>query len=522
MNKKIYLLLFCFLAALYTVAQKQNANWFFGSNAGLTWKTTANFNATGVYGTPNATLTGIPTNVTGSPMNTLEGCFSISDIDGNLLFFSDGITIWNKNLDVMANGGYLTGNPSSAQSGVIFPFPRSKTQYVALTLGERATDNLSYSIVDMFNYAGLGAVLPGQKNIQFTGQSGILGESVAAARHSNQYDYWVVAPGRTTTNSYLNVWKVTSAGVETAVHSTVTVGKPTIPTAPGGYIKFTQDGRHFAWIDFGTGSNTFFCYGDFDNATGIISNLKVRTGGTGLVNGAGYGLEFTADGKYLYLTYSPGSYNSNTFSALQVFDFNQLLSAPNPDIVMPLKEIVNPQSLANGVNDHFSAIQTGADGRMYISCFYTKSLFVIDNPDDPLNMKIYKLENILTGTARYGLPTFAAPWFRMVIEPPTVAESICAEYPGTFKLLVEDGFGFDKVSKIVFDFGDGSPDAVITYSPAKPGTNSETHTFKTPGTYTVKATAYNADGSVNVTQTIQVTVNTCALRVNPNIRGINN
>lgn len=521
MNKKINLLLLCFLSVLYTAAQNQNANWFFGANAGLTWKTTQSFNATGVYGTSNATLTGIPMNVAGSPMSTLEGCFSISDIDGNLLFFSDGITIWNKNFDVMANGGYLTGNPSSAQSGVIFPFPRSKTQYVALTLGERNTNNLSYSVVDMYNYAGLGAVLPGQKNILFTGQSGALGESVAAVRHSNQYDYWVVAPGRTTTNSYLNVWKVTSDGIQTSRHSVVTVGEPTTPTQPGGYIKFTQDGKHFVWNNFGGGSQVFFCYGDFDNTTGMISNLKVRQGGIGTTTGYGYGVDFTADGKYLYLSYVPGSRDVNTQTGLQIFNFQSLLTASNPSAVTPVKTIINPQLPANGINDHFGAIQTGADGRMYISKFASNSMFVIDNPNDPSNLKIYRLDNILTGKVYWGLPNFAAPWFRMTIDPPTITTSICAESSATFKLLVENGFGFDKVSQIKFDFGDGSPDAVIVYSPAQPGTNTETHTYKTPGTYTITATAYNADGSVNVTETTEVTVNSCTLRVNPNIRGVN-
>lgn len=451
-------------------------------------------------------------------MQTYEGCFSISDIDGNLLFFSDGITIWNKNLQVMTNGANLTGHPSSAQSGIIFPYPYSSTKYIAVTLSFNNVNNLSYSIVDMSQSGGLGAVDTNFKNKLFTGQSGALGESVAATRHSNNYDYWVMAPGRVTTTSYLNVWKVTSAGVQTARHSVATVGRATTPVSAGGYIKFSQDGKAFAWIDF---SNNFFCYGNFNNTTGIISNLKVRTISTGAGgSGYGYGVDFTSDGKYLYLTYAPGSTNVSNFTTLEVYNFQSLLAASNPNTIAPVKRLVNPQSLTNGVNDHFGAIQTGPDGRIYITKFGSRSMFVITNPNDPVNLKMYRLDNILTGTAYWGLPNFAAPWFSMTIEPPTIAGSNCAEVSATYKLLVQDGFGFDKVSRITFDFGDGRPGSVITYSPAQAGTKSQTYTYKVPGTYTIKATAYNTDGSVNVQETTQVKVNSCVLRVNSHIRGV--
>lgn len=516
MYKKISITVLLISITFFSYAQKENSNWFFGLNAALTWKNTTSYAATGVYGTANATLSNMPAKITGSPLATYEGCFAISDVDGNLLFFSDGITIWNKNMAVMANGSGLTGHPSSAQSGIIFPYPYSTIQYIAVTLSFNNSNNLSYSIVDMSKNGGLGEVDLTRKNILLTGQSGALGETVGAVRHSNRNDFWIVAPGRTTTNSYLNVWKVTSAGVQTARHSVVTVGMATTPTAPGGYIKFTSDGQHFVWIDF---SNKFFAYGDFNPSTGIISNLKVRNGALS-TGGYGYGVDFSASGKYLYLTYAPGSANTNNTTGLLVYDFNTLLTTSTPNTINPIKSIVNPISLTNGVTDHFGAIQTGPDGRMYIPRFNSTGIFVIDNPEDPLNMKIYKIDNILSGKGMWGLPNFAAPWFRMEIDPPSNSEG-CAEITTSYKLNIHNGMGFNNVSKIILDFGDGTTSAVKTYTSPSIGTYTENYAYKKSGTYTITVTAYNSSNGIELSTSSIMKINSCALRCNPHIRGLN-
>lgn len=517
MQKYIYSLILLFaLGTFYTYAQKENSNWFFGDKAALTWNTTTSYTAIGVYGTANTTLSNMPTKIIGSPLTTHEGCYSISDVDANLLFFSDGMTIWNKNMDIMANGSGLTGDPSSAQSGIIFPYPYNINKYIAVTLGAGNANNLSYSIVDMSKNSGLGEVDLTKKNILLTGQSGYLGETVAAVRHSNRNDFWIVAPGRTTTNSFLNVWKVTSAGVQTARHSFVNVGMPTTPDWPGGYIKFTSDGQHFVWVDF---NNNFFVYGDFNPSTGIISKLRIRTGGlTG--GGFGYGVDFSTSGKYLYLTYAPGNLNVNQASGLLVYDFTALLATSAPNTINPIKTITNPISLTNGITDHFGAIQTGPDGRMYIPKFSSTSMFVIDNPEDPVNMKIYKINNILTGTVTWGLPNFAAPWFRMEIDPPTNSE-VCAEVISTYKLTIHNGMGFNLISKIIIDFGDGSPDATQTITNPGIGTYTQTYRYRNPGTYTITITAYNASNGVELTTNSTMKINSCVIRCNPHIRGVN-
>jgi len=84
-------------------AQKEANIWYFGHNAGL------DFNS----GTPIPLLDGA--------MNTDEGCASIADEEGSLLFYTDGTFVWNKNHEQMPNGDGLLGHKSSTQSGVIVP-----------------------------------------------------------------------------------------------------------------------------------------------------------------------------------------------------------------------------------------------------------------------------------------------------------------------------------------------------------------------------------------------------------------
>ncbi|MHA1342163.1 MAG: hypothetical protein ACTSO2_19505, partial [Promethearchaeota archaeon] len=76
----------------------------------------------------------------------MEGCATISDKFGHLLFYTDGITVWNKNHRVMKNGEGLFGHVSSTQSAIIIPNPGKKNQYYIFTVdAEDSSNGLNYS-----------------------------------------------------------------------------------------------------------------------------------------------------------------------------------------------------------------------------------------------------------------------------------------------------------------------------------------------------------------------------------------
>ena len=125
----IFIILFYF-ATLPCFSQNQADNWYFGNKAGL------NFN------------TCIPSILTNGELNTHEGVATISDVMGNLLFYTDGITVWNKSHLVMANGTGLYGHPSSTQSAVIVPRPGSTTLYYVFTPAVENSNSGTNSFVE--------------------------------------------------------------------------------------------------------------------------------------------------------------------------------------------------------------------------------------------------------------------------------------------------------------------------------------------------------------------------------------
>ncbi|MGZ5245444.1 MAG: T9SS type B sorting domain-containing protein, partial [Bacteroidia bacterium] len=90
-----------FLLSLFCAAnlhaQNEGNNWYFGNKAGISFSGS----------TPKA--------LTDGALSTLEGCATISDKKGNLLFYTDGIKVYNRKHKIMPNGSDLAGDPSSTQ-----------------------------------------------------------------------------------------------------------------------------------------------------------------------------------------------------------------------------------------------------------------------------------------------------------------------------------------------------------------------------------------------------------------------
>src|SRR5690349_5294703 len=113
--KKFMLLLLLFTGG--RIYSQSYANWwYFGQNAGVTFQT------------------GSPVAVSGGQINTIEGTAAISDAAGNRLFYTEGVTVWNRNHIPMPNGTGLMGDPSSTQSAVIVQKPGSTTIYYIFTV----------------------------------------------------------------------------------------------------------------------------------------------------------------------------------------------------------------------------------------------------------------------------------------------------------------------------------------------------------------------------------------------------
>ena len=113
LRKLILLGLIC-ITNRYIYAQEQNNNWVFGYGARVN------------FGGP------VPNGSFFSSINSNEQCASVSDpITGNLLFFTDGVSVWRGNNSLMPNGNNLMGGTylSASQGALIVPFPENAQKY---------------------------------------------------------------------------------------------------------------------------------------------------------------------------------------------------------------------------------------------------------------------------------------------------------------------------------------------------------------------------------------------------------
>lgn len=176
---KILLLLITFSVCGY--AQRQGNIWYFGEGLGL------DFNQD-----PVTVLTDGQIDKYALHYDAFsEGCSSISTSEGELLFYTNGEFIWNRNHIIMLNGSGLMGHESSTNAGLIVPVPGKNAMYYVFTTDAfqvGLTNGLRYSIVDMCGDSGMGEVLT--KNVLLLNTSG---ERLAFTKHANGVDYWLVA-----------------------------------------------------------------------------------------------------------------------------------------------------------------------------------------------------------------------------------------------------------------------------------------------------------------------------------------
>ncbi|MBK8847986.1 MAG: hypothetical protein IPO27_16230 [Bacteroidetes bacterium] len=130
MKKHLRLLaIICLSTCQIIHAQKYANTWYFGNKAGL------DFND------------GASVAITNSAMDQLEGCSSISDDNGNILFYTNGYTVWNKNHVPMANGTGLEGDETTTQSACIVKKPGARIQCTIFSLQVQKTMLQDFNII---------------------------------------------------------------------------------------------------------------------------------------------------------------------------------------------------------------------------------------------------------------------------------------------------------------------------------------------------------------------------------------
>ncbi len=221
------------------------------------------------------------------------GNASICDNSGNLLFYTNGSKVWNKNHQIMQNGNSIGGSGSSLQPAVIVPFPgNSNKYYIVNSIGEQNIHTSStnfhyiYSIVDFTNNAlgelislpyNLGSSFNNYAKYLCIGQNPIMGNGnykpLTVAKKSDNSGYWVIAQSGKTLLSY----EISSSGLNVTPVSSTFTSSYMEPSYNKSMFRMTQDFSKLYALEFNSNPADYgvlFYKLNFNSLTGVFTNFQ--------------------------------------------------------------------------------------------------------------------------------------------------------------------------------------------------------------------------------------------------------
>ncbi len=339
----------------------QNKVWAFGYHAGL------DFNS----GSP------IPISTAFTSMDAEEGCASVSDINGNLLFYTNGKIVYNRNGLIMPHGDSIVRfcTASTTQATAIVPVLSHSNQYYVFSL-ENTTGScnpwmppsighLSYSIIDMSLDGGFGDADTSTMGVPL---DSFMSEKMTIVAGRN-CDIWLVTHSRDSARFFS--YHITNSGISVPVVSSVGIFSD-LDCYVVGVIKASVDGQRIVCqlagllrpgglVDNGTQLY------DFDATSGSISNCRSLD-----FEHSEYGADFSPDNTKLYTVEF-----DNSSSSLMVSQYD--VSLPTTSGIAASKVVL---SSISGYY-YFGDIKLAPDNKIYFHDIASSYRFLacINNPN---------------------------------------------------------------------------------------------------------------------------------------------
>lgn len=422
----------------YGVQDQRSNVWYFGNKAGI------DFNP--IFNTPSSPAKAL----SNSAMNAPEGCATISDRNGQLIFYTDGDKVYDKTHTQIDAG--IGGDPASSQSSIIVPVPGDETLYYIFTtqaISGTSQYELRYSLFDLKLNGGKGALI--QKNILLFSKST---ERVTATGQ------WLIAHeyGNNTFRSY----PITPEGIGEPVYSEIgSVHSFNVSQQGEGYMKIGPNNILAVALSTPGTSNIIELF-ELDNATGRLDNYRKID--LKEPNGQVYGIEFSPGGNKLFATVK------GTPSPSVLFEY--FLDSLN----MPYRKQRIQQ------NGEFGALQLGPDGQIYMAINGGASLGTIQAVEDTTQLSAFNLNGfaLAGGTnSRLGLPNFVQVQGNAFGGPGFTFSGVCVG--DTTRFI---GTPTDAIDNFQWFFGDGSSSTE----------SSPMHLYAAAGTYIVSMKLSNRCG----------------------------
>lgn len=312
---------------------------------------------------------------------------SICDTNGQLLFYTNGIYIANKENDTLYNcedfnPGFATdyydyAGLAISQGAMILPHPELANLYYLIHVTGELLDSgsqlqplrLSYSLVDMQLDSGLGGIVNGNKNISLVEDTLVWGR-ITACKHANGRDWWIISH-RWNSDLYYR-FLLTPDSISGPFQQNV--GSIVIKNDIWGQACFSPQGDKFCYIN----RNYNFDYMQFDRCTGeFYDAINVLLPDSNISQGC----SFSPNGRFIYI---------NTLN--QLFQYDTWAS----DLEMSKILIDTVPLFQPGIPDWFAVQMLAPDNKIYISTYNgIKAMHIINYPD---------LQGMDCGFSRKGLP----------------------------------------------------------------------------------------------------------------------
>ncbi|MCE7862561.1 MAG: PKD domain-containing protein [Bacteroidetes bacterium CHB5] len=477
-----WLLLLMFVLPLSLLAQDLSRhNWYFGNSAnGI------RFN--------RGTNAAQPVTNQATPFAQGGAAVATDPATANLLFYTDGIRVYDATHTTMPNGTGLNALANANQPVAISPMPGQTNRWYIFTNTANFTTggSISRSAVDMnqfgnavFPAPALG-VVEAAKNVAMpvlTNRS----EGMIIVPHANNTDFWLI--------THENGTQTFSA---TRIDATAT-----FPTINSSGLGFTMSVANFAYHEASgklavspQDANVDALILNFDNTSGLFSfdrlivNSAVPTA-TG--NQAIYDIEWDRQGRYLYL-----SRHGDTGISANVFQYDYL----NPTIT--LAPVINTNIFRS------YGLQVAPDSAIYHLYQATAGgPFLVGSltNTDTVASQVINTQALFGGLNFNGtqFPSFK-PRDSVELQVTFTAQGTCQSSPTSFFPEV-----LPNADSLRWDFGDGAGSA--NWSPV--------HTYTGAGTFNVTLNAFYRGQTQSTTQpvtinpfslTLQLTQDTTACR----------
>jgi hypothetical protein len=340
---------------------------------------------------------------------------SLSDLNGNLLFYSNGYSIVDKNdkkltggdsinccndffLDYYPNGQTILENiislpfiDSADYNNSLFYIIHRPTEYYTNTI---ISSESRYTTLKYYNQDSIVVV---EKDIPFLIDTLNYGE-VTACRHANGRDWWLIQNEYNKKRYHKSI--VSPYGISNVGNQTYGIKVP----QHVGQTVFTPDGEKYirAGLDEYGEPKYYVSIFDFDRETGQLSNQNYFEFVDSSISSLACGVAVSGNSRFLYLS-----------AKTRIWQFDLEAS----DVLASKTTVADFDGFIDSISGIpfwtiFNWMQLGPDGKIYIAGGPTRFLHTIDNPDEggiACNVNQHSVQ--LPSINAYSIPNF--PNFRL-------------------------------------------------------------------------------------------------------------